>query len=163
MNVATRIEIADDTPIIQAMSQLLLEGSRKAEFMDSIGAALVSGASLRFPEGVDPDGMPWQQSIRAKEQGGETMRDKGRLMASLSHNVLSDDEVEYGTNLQYGHALHFGALIKPVNGNFLTFKIGARWVRVKQVLLPARPFLGVSKEDEIEVMNIINIFLGQAT
>lgn len=162
MSIATRIEIADDTPIIQAMSQLMLEGSRKAELFDEIGAALVTGASLRFVDQVSPDGTPWKQSVRASQQGGDTMRNTGRLMSSLSHNVFGD-AVEYGTNLEYAHVLHFGAVIKPVNGNYLTFKIGAIWARVKQVVLPSREFLGVSNDDETEVLSIINRFLGQAT
>lgn len=161
MSIGVRVTIEDDTPIIRALSQLMLEGSRKAELLDDIGAALVSGASLRFVDQVSPDGDAWQQSFRAGQQGGETMRNTGRLMSSLSYNVIGD-AVEYGTNLEYAHALHFGAVIKPVNGEYLTFKIGARWAKVKQVVLPSREFLGISDSDETEVLSIINRFLGQA-
>jgi phage virion morphogenesis protein len=162
MSIVTRIEIADDTPIIRALSQLMLEGGQRAALFDAIGATLVDGASQRFRDGVDPDGVAWQQSLRAAEQSGQTLRDTGRLMSSLTYQS-SRDGVEYGTNVKYAATLHFGAVIKPVNGNYLTFKIGARWAKVKQVVLPARPFLGVSKDDEVQVLKIIESFLGQAT
>ena len=41
----------------------------------------------------------------------------------------------------YAEAHEKGAKIRPKNGPYLHFKGGKGWVRVKEVTLPARPFL----------------------
>jgi hypothetical protein len=52
-------------------------------------------------------------------QGGETLRDTGRLMNSYTHNVLSNG-VEVGTDVAYAPHLHYGATILPKNGQYIT-------------------------------------------
>lgn len=158
MSLGVRINIPDDSAVLSALSQLALSGSDKTALLDEIGINLVENARLRFIDQTDPDGNPWKQSARAAAQGGETLRDTGRLMNSITHSVGSDF-VEYGTNVAYAMPLHFGAEIRAVNAPYLKFKIAGRWANVKEVTLPARPFIGLSTEDEQLVVDIIETFL----
>ena len=158
MSIGVRITVKDGRALV-AMAQLTLTSDTKAKLFDEIGSSLAESARARFIDQVGPDGQPWKPSIRATVQGGETLRDKGLLMNSITHVVLSDG-VEYGTNVPYAIPLHFGAEIRAVNAPFLRFKIpGGGWVSKKAVTLPARPFLGLDDADEQMVSNIINDFL----
>ena len=158
MSIGVRITVKDGRALA-AMAQLTLTSDNKAKLFDEIGSSLAESARTRFIDQVGPDGQPWKPSIRAMTQGGETMRDKGLLMNSITHIVLADG-VEYGTNVPYATPLHFGAEIRAVNGPFLRFKIaGGGWVSRKAVTLPARPFLGINADDEQTISDIINDFL----
>ena len=160
MSIGVRITTTDGRALA-AMAQLMMTADNKARLFDEIGHALVESTRMRFVDQTGPDGQPWEPSIRARTQGGETLRDKGLLMNSITHSVLSDG-VEYGTNVPYAGPLHFGAEIRPVNGPFLRFKMpGGGWVSKRAVTLPARPFLGLNADDEQAIGDIINTFLQQ--
>ena len=159
MSLGVRIKIDADSGVLPALAKLALERDDKTALLDEIGINLTENARLRFGDQLSPDGQQWKPSLRAKLQGGETLRDTGRLMASITHRVAGDS-VEYGTNVDYAPYLHFGADIKAVDGAYLTFKIpGGGWVSKKSVTLPPRPFLGLSTEDEETVISIIGSFL----
>ena len=158
MSIGIRITTTDGR-VLAAMAQLMMTAENKTRLFDEIGVSLTESARLRFIDQAGPDGQPWVPSYRATNQGGETLRDKGILMNSLTHVVLADG-VEYGTNVPYAGPLHFGAEIRAVNGPFLRFKIPGRgWVSKKSVTLPARPFLGINADDEQTISDIINAFL----
>jgi len=65
----------------------------------------------------------------------------GNLRRSIVeyHNGNS---MEVGTNVVYGAIHEYGGIIRPINGKYLTFKKGNKFIRVKQVTMPARPFIG---------------------
>ena len=154
----TVIRISDDAPVIKVLQALVLSPADKGQMLDDIGAELTESARSRFIEQVSPTGQPWLQSYRAINEGGQTLRDTGRLMNSLEHEVIGDS-VFYGTNVEYAEPLHFGAVITAKNGGYLTFKTGLGFAKKKQVLLPPREFLGLSQSDEQSVLGIIQQFI----
>ena len=95
---------------------------------------------------------------RARLQGGQTLRDTGRLMNSYTHNVLSSG-VEVGTNVEYAPYLHYGATILPKNGQYITFAVAGQYRKVKQSVLPPRTQLGINAEDEATVLDIVGSFI----
>lgn len=110
----------------------------------------------RFREQKGPDGKPWTQSIRAKEEGGVTLTDTARLRNSI--RAKSDATgFAVGTNTIYARRHQFGdskpLTIKAKGKHGLRFKIGGRWITKGsvKVQLPARPFLGISEEDLEEI------------
>lgn len=155
-----QIKVEGEARVIAVLNAIALNGAQKSQLFDEIGFNLVENAQLRFADGVSPDGDKWVQSIRAKQQGGQTLIDKGQLRSSLTHNVLSDG-VEYGTNLPYAAPNQYGAEIKAVNAPFLVFKIGGIFAKKKSVKLPARPFVGISEEDELMVVDVFNGFISR--
>lgn len=46
-----------------------------------------------------------------------------------------------GTDVIYGRIHELGGTITPKNGPYLKFQIDGRWMSVKSVTIPARPFL----------------------
>ena len=149
---------ADSSPIEAILTRLNQFDADKSKLFDEIGAGLVSSVQDRFFTGRDVDGNPWKMSRRARLQGGQTLRDTGRLMNSYTHNVLSSG-VEVGTNVEYAPYLHYGATILPKNGQYITFAVAGQYRRVKQSVLPPRTQLGINAEDEATVLDIVGSFI----
>ncbi len=159
MSLAVRLTATDNGTVSAALNRLVLDASDKAELFNEIGINLVENARLRFSDEVSPDLIPWKPSHRAVNQGGKTLRDTGNLMASLTHEVLSNG-VAYGTNVPYATTLHFGATIKASGTDYLTFRVpGGGWAKKREVEIPARPFIGLDTEDEQVVVDLIGAFL----
>jgi phage gpG-like protein len=151
---------ADSSPIEVVLNQLGDFDSLKSQLFDEIGAGLVNSIQHRFLTGTGVDGNPWKISWRARMQGGETLRDTGRLMNSYTHNVLSSG-VEVGTDVAYAPHLHYGATILPKNGQYITFAVGGQYRKVKQSILPPRTQLGLDAEDEVMVLDIVGSFIDE--
>ena len=151
---------ADSSPIEAVLKQLGNFDSLKNQLFDEIGAGLVNSIQHQFLTGTGVDGNPWKISWRARMQGGETLRDTGRLMNSYTHNVLSSG-VEVGTDVAYAPHLHYGATILPKNGQYITFAVGGQYRKVKQSILPPRTQLGLDAEDEAMVLDIVGSFIDE--
>jgi len=151
---------ADSSPIEAVLNQLGDFDSLKIQLFDEIGDGLVNSIQHRFLSGTGVDGNPWKISWRARMQGGETLRDTGRLMNSYTHNVLSSG-VEVGTDVVYAPHLHYGATILPKNGQYITFAVGGQYRKVKQSILPPRTQLGLDAEDEVMVLDIVGSFIDE--
>ena len=150
----------DSSPIEAVLNQLGNFDSLKNQLFDEIGAGLVNSVQHRFLTGTGVDGNPWKISWRDKLQGGETLRDTGRLMNSYTHNVLSSG-VEVGTDVAYAPHLHYGATILPKNGQYITFAVGGQYRKVKQSIIPPRTQLGLDAEDEVMVLDIVGSFIDE--
>ncbi|CEI50793.1 Phage virion morphogenesis (putative tail completion) protein [Acinetobacter bereziniae] len=151
---------AESSPLEAIFKSLGAYEREESKLFNELGSELLDQVQLRFTEGVGVDGNPWVQSWRAKMQGGQTLRDKGILMNSYTYNVLPNG-VEVGTNVEYAAPLHFGALILPKNGAYITFNVGGQYRRVKQVVLPPRTQLGINPENEESLLNIVGDFINE--
>lgn len=149
---------SDSSPIEAIFKHLNQFEADKSKLFDEIGQGVVSSIDERFLDGRDVDGNPWKTSWRAMVQGGQTLRDTGRLMNSYTHNVLSNG-VEVGTNVEYAAYLHYGATIMPKTGQYITFAVAGQYRKVKQVVLPPRTQLGLNAEDEEMVLDIVGSFI----
>lgn len=113
--------------------------------MKSIGRIIKTGTQRRFREQQGPDGKRWKPSQRVEREGGQTLRLTGRLQRSYTFQA-DHASVEIGTNVVYGAIHHFGGMAG----------------RGHRSRIDARPALGVSAGDEVELLATVNDFLGQA-
>lgn len=144
----------EDGAVRRAFGDLSALGSDLTPLMREVGDRLVASTKLRFEDGVEPGGAPWRPSIRAKTGAGQTLRDTGRLMASITR-VAEPRRVIVGTNTRYAAVHQFGSTIRAKTAKGLRFKIGNRFVVRRQVTIPARPFLGVSAADVAALQRIV--------
>lgn len=133
--------------------------------MESLGLYLESSTIDRFDEGVGPDGTPWKPSGRVKatavgevgpqQMTGKTLIRDGHLRGSISYDA-SNDQVEWGSNLIYARPHQKGAKIEAKDGGLLKFQLpgGLGWRSALSVTIPARPYLGVNDEDELQIIGI---------
>lgn len=130
---------------LAALSDIDPEGLNK-----KIGEVLVSSTKQRFEDEKAPDGTDWPKSIRAASSGGQTLSDKGHLKNSFSYQASSEN-VEMGTNIKHAHVHQDGMEIKRKTAKYLRFQINGGWVKKKKVVIPKRPFLGISDDDMEEI------------
>ena len=164
-----RIEVEfDDRDVRRALRRLIAAGQeidRPGGVLDVIGARLVASVQHRFETETGPGGVPWKPSVRAREEGGQTLTDTGRLRASITHR-LGPGEVVIGTNVVYAAIHQFGGqtpprVIRPKHKKALAFtggggqKVVRKSVRHPGSKMPARPFLGIDTGDEAVISETI--------
>lgn len=88
-----------------------------------------------------------QEGLRAARdrmgQGGPQVR-SGQLLGSLGWSVSGSGaqlQGELQADTPYAGAQEYGATILARHANYLKFQVQGRWVQVKRVTLPARPYL----------------------
>lgn len=145
--------------VINALNRIA-DPKQREDLLDNIGSYGVSSTQERFIQRRDPEGQSWKESRRAREEGGQTLRDSNRLFQSLTHKV-SGTSVAWGTNLVYASAHQFGAVIVPKNGKKLKFNgVGGGFVFVDKVTIPQRAFLGIDDHDQDEIEHLTESWLG---
>jgi phage virion morphogenesis protein len=113
--------------------------------MKGIGRVGKTGTQQRFRQQKSPEGKPWKPSKRVLEHGGQTLRLTGGMQRSVTYHA-DHASVEVGTNKVQGAILHFGGMTGLNH----------------RTRIDARPWVGVSADDEIEMLAVVNEFLGRA-
>jgi phage virion morphogenesis protein len=150
-----------------------------AALMPRLGEYLQRSIQGRFKTQTAPDGTPWaslqkRYARRKKYNKDKVLTLRGYLRSSIRFQVTAPDTVEVGTNTKYAAVHQFGGAIeqlpqsrktryRSVAGRVLfaksTHKRGVteRWVErgAYTVNIPARPFLGISADDDREIWDII--------
>jgi phage virion morphogenesis protein len=123
--------------------------------MELIGETLVSSTKERMGRGVSPDG----SLMKPVRRGGVPLIDTGFLRKSITYNAGLAD-VTIGSNLVYARMHQFGGTVEPKNKKALAFRVNNKKgsVVVKKVTIPARPFLGISKDDREEIKEMVRLY-----
>lgn len=116
----------------------------RGQLLENMGAVLESSTRNRIQsEKTDPEGNSWPDwspAYAETRHGGHSLLSAdGGLLDSIRSDVRGD-EVEVGTNLVYGAVHQFG---------------GAE----VDMPIPARPYLGVSAEDEQDILAVTDDWL----
>ena len=162
----------------ELLANLKKLGDWRAKAAAPIGMALVRGTQQRFAQARSPDGTPWKKLLPAYaaiKRGPGILRASGMLMRSITFSA-SPDEVHVGTNRIYARVHQLGAVIKPKTpGGRLVFRLGggggtkgakkgkghnSGLVFVRSVTIPARPYLGISSDDERAIGDVIATIMG---
>lgn len=122
--------------------------------MKSIAALMESHAVEAFDTETAPDGRRWKPSIRAQASGGQTLTDTARLRRSIT-SAATPRSASTGTNLVYAGIHQQGGVIKAKTSKGLLFRIGDVWIRKATVTIPARPFIGPSKDLQDDVTDMV--------
>lgn len=137
----------------QGLSQALLkiEGLADApteELADGIGRLVQESTRNRIRSSkTSPSGAPW----KANRAGTSTLYRSGALERSIDY-VASADSVVVGSGLVYARIHQAGGKIAPKTAKALAFMAGGRLVFARSVTLPPRPFLGLSAQDQTDIV-----------
>lgn len=173
----------DDADARAAIARLETFSDDRADAMwDAIGQAMVSSTQMRFRTSTGPDGEAWKPSQRFLRDGAPpTLIEHGYLLASITHNV-TDEGVEWGSALVYaGIHQHGGDIHREAGAHTIYRKVSkagelsGQFVKRSKsnfaqdvmhgaydIHMPARPYLGVSDEDEATIEEIANRHLEAA-
>ena len=125
----------------RALTRLASAVGDMTPIMRAIGGELEAATERNFDDEGARIGAKWKPSRRALEQKGQTLRDTGRLVASISAggaghvSEVTPQSVFVGTNVEYA-AIH---------------QFGGRAGRNRKVEMPARPFFGLNAQDEQDI------------
>ena len=140
----------DDQNLLDGFAALLdaVEDTRPA--MREIAAILADRAEESFDKEQSPSGVPWAfhsevtQRLRAAigRGSGKKLKVTGQLAASVQ-SESGQDFARVGTNKVYAAMHQFGGVTSPKS-------------MIPGKGIPARPFLGVNKDDTKEIIDMIN-------
>ncbi|MDG4475430.1 phage virion morphogenesis protein [Thiovibrio frasassiensis] len=173
----TLISKIDDSQIVRALDRRHAKAGRLAPAFKNIGEVVLRSTQDRFGSQTDPDGRPWQK-LKASTIASKSLRGhSGKILIGRRYLVdsiryqASDAGVRIGTNRIYGAIHQFGGktkphVIKPKNKKALAWPGGrhpARAVNHPGSDIPARPFLGLSRQDRDRVLEVVSDHLGMKT
>lgn len=144
--------------------------------LDIVGGEVESQTKRRIEtEKSSPNGLPWaawsERHAATRHGGHSALEEEGHLLGSIDHQVVGDS-VEIGSNLVYARIQQEGSgsepvtvpahkrLITQVFGRELSFGVWASVGTYDFVQnIPARPYLGLSGENEHDVEAIVDTFI----
>tara|TARA_R110002020_G_scaffold10801_22_gene41107 strand:+ start:28456 stop:28977 length:522 start_codon:yes stop_codon:yes gene_type:complete len=155
--VGLAVEIKADAALA-ALGKAEAKTEQPRDLYDAIGLALLASTDYRFETEQSPDKTPWPKSMRVLLEGGKTLTDSGHFRSSMAHEA-TDTGVAVGTNAIQGAIHQFGGVIRAKNAKALAFSIGGEKVFVQSVTMPARPYLGLSDDDEADIIALAGDWL----
>lgn len=144
MSTAIRIDTSD----LDRLNRRLADFSRldTRRLMNAVGAEVESQTRRRISDQkTAPDGTPWApwspDYAATRAAGASRLQDEGDLLDSIHPFIYLDGQaVEVGSNLVYAAIHQWGGA--PVGSN-----------------IPARPYLGLSNENEADVQGVVDDWL----
>lgn len=137
----------DDEKALRSLSQIAQNLQQGKKLHGMLGEALRHIHRERFKSETAPDGKKWKSLhpvTLASKRGKCILRESGQLANTLAYQA-TENSVVFGSNLPYARLHQFGGVIKPKQKKILKTKGG---VFLRQANIPARPWLGVSKQNE---------------
>jgi phage virion morphogenesis protein len=137
----------DDREVLAALQRLVATGADLTPVYYDIGEYLVTSTKDRFAAGVAPDGTPWaplSPVTVARKGHGKPLIGESRRLGTEIHYLVLGDGVEVGSSLEYAGTQQLGAKAKSFTGG------KSPWGDI-----PARPFLGLSEDDQAAVLDIL--------
>lgn len=135
----------DDTEIVAALARLQTKVGNLAPVYRDIGAYLLQSNTERFTAKQSPDGKDWKELSPGYQASKPKNADKilvldNRLRGDLRYQA-SSQRLEVGSNLKYAATHQFGRA---------------------EANIPARPFLGLSADENTSIIAIIEEHLKKA-
>jgi phage virion morphogenesis protein len=145
----SRIEFdLDSRQVTEALQQLLARIDNVDPALEEIGEYLIFSTKQRFTSKTAPDGSLWPDNsplTQALKGRNDPLRgESGRLGNEIFYQVQGG-ELVVGSPMEYAAMQHFGGT---------RAKFPHLWGDI-----PARPFLGVSDDDEEAVLEVLSSYL----
>lgn len=178
----------DDVAAAERLRVMVAAMDNPAGFYRQVGALLLDATQQRFKREQGPDGQPWaplssrtvKARLRARKSGEGILRLRGLLYGSLNVES-SSEEVRVGTPVVYAAIHQFGGTIQRQGGKGKIYRrlnrdgsVGRLFVKKRlkrkvetevdipayQITIPARPFLGASRQDQDDILETALRWLG---
>lgn len=173
-----RVDLSIVGPDVLGQIQARLE--RPAELLAQLGEYGQSSTEARFKSQSGPDGTAWQaltpRYLKRKKKNKDKVLTLGGYLRRIHWQPVGNDAVRWGSNSVYAAIhQHGGTIEQPARQSSVHFGAGSTerlFVKKKkaqrsmavhipahEVVMPARPFLGISAEDEREIHAITRDWL----
>jgi len=159
--IDVEIELGDElTRALRRAAELAVDLSAP---MQEIAVHLAATTDDRFEAERGPDGVPWKQTERTRENPGEKILQLSGMLRGAVQPDWGADYAAAGVEASGGPAVYaathqFGATIVPRAAGALSFAGRI----VAKVVIPARPFLGFDEVNRAFALDAIADHLFQA-
>lgn len=103
-----------------------------------------------------------RESAYLAMHGGKILQRRGDLRKSISIGKITASSVEIGSSLPYARIHQLGGEIRPKKKKALLIPVAGRYLMVKKVKIPARPYLVLQSEDETVIMRATKDYIMEA-
>ena len=141
----------DDAAILAALRQLQNHATNLRPALKEIGETLKESTKQRFGSKTGPDGEAWlgnSEDTIARKGRDWPLTDSGTLGDTIHFQLQGNDSVAIGSPMQYAAMMQFGGTKE---------EFPYLWGDIA-----ARPFLGISRSDETEILSILRDYLESA-
>lgn len=138
----------DDKRVLAALKKLAESGDDIRPALSAIGESLMESTKHRFETTTSPDGESWLLNsvlstlLNNDKKGDRPLTGETGFLMDTINWQLTNDGVEVGSPMEYAAMQQFG-------GKKSEFK--HLWGDI-----PARPFLGISADDEQMILDTLN-------
>lgn len=145
MSTAITIEFPDLAELEARINRLA--GIDFTQLLDDVGGRMASVAKGRIEETkAGPDGTPWPawspKYAKGRRSGASLLFDEDNLRFDI-HHVVEGNRLEVGSNIPYAGVHQHGSKQATGRGGGI----------------PARPYLGMSAEDEADIVLLAQDFV----
>ena len=165
MSVGVSMEWDDLHATLGRIAQI---GLKPEPLLAAIGRPLEDSTRARFDSGRDPDGVPWASYAplnplyaAVEKKGVSILVESGDLRDSIRSAVVGNTLL-VGSDQPYAPVHQFGAVIQPKKERYLSFMMGGHLWHVDSVFVPARPYLGLSDEDRVMIIDELEAAFARA-
>lgn len=147
--VSVKIEI-DDAATIAALKELEDLGDFKQAVFKNVGQYLVRSHKARLAKQVSPDGTPFKPlspAYKKRKKGKLILVESGQLGSYF--DTIENGELFVGTSGPHVRIHQEGGTVSPNR------RIGQALVMSDPITIPARPHVGLSADDLVEIDAIV--------
>jgi len=162
-------QVSFDLREVEAVRKMLadaaLDSNDRQQLLTSIGVEMEAQTKERFNTQRSPDGDSWK-ALAQKTQAYYASKGKGHRSLLVGEGTLRDSitsnvqegawSVLVGATMEYAAVHQFGATITPKTAKALAVP---GYGMLRKVVIPARPYLGVSQNDAGVIASLAAAFL----
>jgi phage gpG-like protein len=138
----------EDAALEQELAALAAHGGDLKPALQDIGLDMVAISVRSFETSQSPQGVPWEPSKAARDEGRRTLIDTTNLFGSFTPEavVVGETSVVYGTNVPYAPYLQEGFSFRHVG---IEAKLAASMMPLEQAVItvPPRVFVDAADRD----------------
>jgi phage virion morphogenesis protein len=128
------------------INKLLERGVNLTDAFRDIGEELLVTHEQRFRDQTSPDGAPWvplsETTLELKPHHKDTILTLNSILSGKLSYAATNTDLFFGTNTEYGAMHQFGGITAPGS-------------MIPGVVIPARPWLGISESDKDWIFGIL--------
>lgn len=156
VEITTQIQ---DHVASDVLEQIIRNMGNLRPVLFDIGEHMQGSVEERFRTETDPQGRPWEPNTeftKKNKRNNQILTESGGpgLRGSI-HYQVGTDSLEQGTNKIYGAIHQLGGTIKAKGGALAIGRPDGAFALVKQVTIPQREYLGLSKDDRDIIEEIL--------
>ncbi len=138
------VDVIGEEAITKRLNRLISQSDDVSPAFREIGEHFIESTQQRMSQEVDPQGQAWESlspnTIKQKSlssQSNKMLRGYGTLADTLNYQ-LTKNQMMFGSNMEYAASHQFGR---------------------EEAKIPAREFLGVTDDDQSEILEILRSHL----